>query len=266
MNRLLKIEWYKLKYHTPFWIFAGLHIVILLLVFLSGKFFLDFLSIKGESIDKIVDPSKIPIYEFPDVWHNITYVAGFLKIILAIYVIISICNEISYGTLRQNIMNGLGRGEFIVSKLFMILILSIMSTLFLLITGLTLGFIYTPDVDMHAVVKYSGFLPAYFLQLNCYMLLALLLGLLIKRTGVTMGLLILYTLIVEPIIVFRIKTEWIKNLFPLKAINNLVHMPFGKYLLRETQDYVAIQDIGIAFMYMAIYIYLIFLVLRKRDL
>jgi ABC-2 type transport system permease protein len=99
-----------------------------------------------------------------------------------------------------------------------------------------------------------------------YLLAAFLLALVIRRTGLTMGLLILYTYIIEPIIVFRIKTDWIKGLFPLKAINNLIHIPFSKYLLRETQDYVAIQDLGIALAYTAIYIYLIYLVLKKRDL
>ncbi|MBN1414402.1 MAG: hypothetical protein JW973_04825 [Bacteroidales bacterium] len=266
MKRLLRIEWYKLKYHTPFWIFAGLHIAILLLVFLSAKFFLDFLAGKGEMINNVIDPSRIPVFEFPDVWHNITYVAGFLKIILAIYIIISLCNEISYGTLRQNIMNGMSRSEFMLSKFFLILLLSLSATVFLLITGLTMGFIYTEETAISSIIQYTGFLPAYFLQVTIYQLMAFLLALVIRRTGISMGLLILYTYIVEPIIVFRIKTVWIKGLFPLKAINNLIRLPFGKYAFRETQDFIAIQDIGIALAYTALFVYLIYLVLKKRDL
>jgi ABC-2 type transport system permease protein len=266
MKRLLKIEWYKLRHHTPFWIFAGLHIVILLLIFLSAKFFLDFLAGKGEMIRDVIDPSRIPVLQFPDVWHNITYIAGFLKIILAIYVIISVCNEISYSTLRQNIMNGMSRSEFVISKFFLILLFSLSATAFLLVTGLSFGFIYTASIKLHFVIKYIGFLPAYCMQVTMYLLVAFLLALVVKRTGLTMGLLILYTYIVEPIIVFRIKTDWIKSLFPLRAINNLIRLPFSKYLLRETQDYVALQDLGIALAYTALFVYLIFLVLKKRDL
>jgi len=266
MKRLFTIEWYKLRDHSPFWIFAVLHIVILLLVFLSAKFFLDFLAGQGKMISEVVDPSLIPVFVFPDVWHNLAYIAGFLKIIPAIYVIISVCNEISYGTMRQNIMNGMSRSEFMRSKFFLILILSLSVTLFLLIAGLTLGFIYSRDIEMHSVIKYSGFLAAYFLQVTIYQLFAFLLALLIKRTGLTMGLLILYTYVVEPIVVFRIKTEWIRGLFPLKAINNLIRLPFGKYMLRETQDYVAIQDLSIALVYAVLFVCLIYLVLRKRDL
>jgi len=266
MKRLFTIEWYKLRDHSPFWIFAALHIVILLLVFLSAKVFLDFLAGKGDMINGTIDPSLIPVFVFPDVWHNITYIASFMMIIPAIYVIISVCNEITYGTIRQNIMNGLSRGEFIRSKFFLILILSISVTLFLLIAGLTLGFIYTSEVEMHSIVKYSGFLAAYFLQVTLYQLIAFLLALLIKRTGLTMGLLIIYTYVVEPIVVFRIKTGWIKGLFPLEAINNLIRLPFGKYMLRETQDYVGLPDLGIALAYAVLFIYLIDLVLKKRDL
>jgi ABC-type transport system involved in multi-copper enzyme maturation permease subunit len=266
MKRLFFIEWYKLKNHSPFWIFAGLHILILLLIFLSAKFFLDFLASKGEMINKAVDPAMVPVFVFPDIWHNMTYIAGFLKIIPAIYVIISVCNEISYGTMRQNIMNGLSRGEFMKSKFFLILILSLSVTLFLLVAGLTLGFIYTREIVMHYIIKYSGFLAAYFLQVTVYQLIAFLLALLIKRTGLTMGLLIIYTYIVEPIIVFRIKSGWIKGLFPLKAINNLIRFPFGRYMFRETQDYVAIQDLSIVLAYAVLFIFLIYLVLRKRDL
>jgi hypothetical protein len=239
---------------------------ILLLVFFSAKKFLDFLSGKGESLGEIVDPSRLPILEFPDIWHNIAYVAGFLKIILAIYVIISICNEISFGTLRQNVMNGMSRVEFMISKFMLIIILAVSATLVLFVSGLVLGFIYTEEIDWHSLVKYIGFLPAYFLQVSIYMLLAFLLALLIKRTGLTMGLLILYTYIIEPIIVFRIKTEWIKDIFPLRAINNLIRLPFNKYLLRETQDYVAIQDLAIALAYAVLIIFLIYQLLTKRDL
>jgi hypothetical protein len=220
----------------------------------------------GHSLGNIVDLSAIPIYQFPDIWHNLTYVASYLKFILAIYVIISITSEISYNTLRQNIMNGLSRPDFIVSKLFRVFILAVGSALFLFISGLAIGISSTPDLQVHDMIKYSGFIPAYFLLLSAYLIFALLIGLLIKRTGLAMGLMFLYTLIIEPVVVFRIKVEWIKDLFPLEAISNLIHMPFGKYALREVQDYVALKDIVIVSGYSLLFILCIYLLLRKRDL
>jgi hypothetical protein len=96
MNPLIRIELIKIKSNASFWVLVSLHVGIILLVVLSGKVFLNTLSINGENISKMIDPSNIPLYQFPDIWHNITYVAGYLKFILAIYMIISITSEISY--------------------------------------------------------------------------------------------------------------------------------------------------------------------------
>jgi ABC-2 type transport system permease protein len=266
MNGIIRIELQKLRSHITFWVLTILYLVILILVFFSGKLLLDFLASKGEMINNIIDPSKVPIYDFPDVWHNLTYVAGFLKFILAIYLIISITNEINYGTLRQNIINGLSRWDFLVSKLVLVLLLAIGSTIFILFMGFLFGFLYSHTTELKDIVTYMVFLPGYLLQISTYLVFALLLGLLIKRAGLAMGLLFLYTLIIEPIVVFRIKTGWIKGLFPVRAMNNLIRFPFKKYALREIQDYIAWQDTLIVCIYAFLFISLIYLILKKRDL
>jgi ABC-2 type transport system permease protein len=266
MTRLFRIELIKIRSNAAFWVLTSLHIGIILLVVLSGHIFLKTISVNGESISNLLDTSAIPLYQFPDIWHNVTYVAAYLKFILAIYIIISIASEISYDTLRQNIMNGLSRADFIVSKYFLVLMLALGSTIFVFITALILGITNTAEFEAHDLIKYSGFIPAYFLLLTAYLIFAVLIGLLIKRTGLAMGLMFLYTIIIEPVIALRIKTEWIKGLFPLKAINNLIHMPFGKYALREVQDYVSVKEIGIVTIYIIVFTWLIYLLLRKRDL
>jgi hypothetical protein len=43
-------------------------------------------------------------------------------------------------------------------------------------------------------------------------------------------------------------------------------MPFGKYALREVQDYVAMKDVAIVLVYIILFIYCIYLLLKKRDL
>jgi ABC-2 type transport system permease protein len=266
MNRLFKIELIKIRSNASFWVLTSLHVAIVILVVLSGKIFLHNLSFNGGSLANLANPENIPLYQFPDIWHNIAYVAAYLKFMLAIYVIISITSEISYNTLRQNIMNGLSRGEFIISKLFLVGLLALCSTVFLFFAGLITGLISTPDLQLHYVIKYSGFIPAYFMELTAYLIFAMLIGLLIKRTGLAMGLMVLYTLIIEPLIVLRFNSDWVKGLFPLRAINNLIHMPFGKYIFREVQDYVSLKELAIVAVYIALFIYLIHLLLKKRDL
>jgi ABC-type transport system involved in multi-copper enzyme maturation permease subunit len=266
MKRLFRIELIKLRGNASFWILASLHIGIILLVVFSSKVFLRTLTLDIKGISMLMDPSRIPLLQFPDIWHNLTYIAAYLKVILLIYVIISITGEISYNTLRQNIMNGLSRTDFIVSKLFMVIILSIGSTLLILVTGLVTGFINTPHPELSEIIRYMGFVPGYFLLLTAYLIFALCIGLWIKRTGLALGLMFLYTVIIEPIIIFNIHTPWIKGMFPLRAISNLIPMPFGKYVFREVQDYIAIKDIAIVSGYIMIFILIMYLLLRRRDL
>ncbi len=266
MNRLVRLEWIKIRSNATFWVMVGLHVGIVLLVVLSGKIFIRNLNINGNSIKELANMANIPLYQFPDIWHNITYVAGFLKFILAIYMIISITNEVTYDTLRQNIMNGLSRVDFIISKLVLVFILAAGSTLFVFVTGFVVGLTNTSDLALHDMIKYSGFIPAYFLQLIAYLVFAFLIGLLLKRTGLAMGLMFLYTLIIEPVIALRLKSGLVKGFLPMKSINNLIHMPFGKYLLREVQDYVRFSEIIIVLAYTGIFIWFIYLLLKKRDL
>lgn len=266
MRKLIHIELIKIRSNATFWVLAGLHAGIILLVLLSGKIFLRSIDIGGDYLGNLVDPAGIPLYQFPDIWHNFAYIAAYLKFILALYVIISITSEISYDTLRQNVMNGLSRTDFILSKLGLILIMAAASTVFLFVVTLVTGLVSTPDLTIHNLVRYSGFIPAYFLELTVYLVFALLIGMFVRRTGLAIGLLFLYTLIIEPVIALRIRNDVIKGLLPLKAINNLIHMPFGRYALREIQNYVALHEVLIALLYLGLFIYLTYLLLQKRDL
>ncbi len=266
MIRLLSIEWQKHKSNTAFWVLGVLYLAVLGLVFTSGKLLLDFLAGKGEMINNIVNPANVPIYQFPDVWHNFTYVAGFLKVIPAIYIIIAITNEINFDTLRQNIMNGMSRWDFIIGKIWLICILGLASMFFVFITGLIFGLTQTQNITFKNVMMYSEFLPGYFLEIIAYLIFALFLGLLIKRAGLGIGLLLIYTMLIEPIIVWRVKVDWVKEIFPVKAINNIIHFPFPKYVLQEVQDYLAFRDVFIVLIYVILFVYLIYLLLAKRDL
>lgn len=266
MKKLIRIEVVKIRSNATFWVLAGLHAAIILLVLTTGKLVLRSINLDGENLGNLVDPAEIPLYQFPDIWHNFAYVAAYLKFILGIYIIISITSEISYDTLRQNIMNGLSRADFILAKLVLILIIAAASTFFLFAITLVFGLISTPGLELHDLIRYSAFIPAYFLELCVYMVFALLIGTFVRRTGLSIGLLFLYTLIIEPVIALRIKSDMIKGFLPLRAINNLIHMPFGRYALREVQDYVAFGEVLIAVSYLILFLYLVYLLLQKRDL
>ncbi|ELR73564.1 hypothetical protein C900_02649 [Fulvivirga imtechensis AK7] len=266
MLRLLRIDLKKLVNYRAFWVLNIMYGLLIFSIPISVMEFLKWLKEKGAELDGF-DPMKIPVLHFPDIWQNITYVYVFLKIFLAIVVIISISNEYSYKTIRQNIIDGMSRVDFIKSKLLTILLLSLGSTLFVFLTGLLTGFIYTPNVAVSDMFTGIEFVFAYFLDLFTYLVFAFLLTVLLKRSALTIFILLLY-LPIEYAITGNLpeSMEFIAEYFPLHAINNLIEFPFAKYWFQEIQDYVSLSAVGVVFVYLALFIYAIYAKLKASDL
>ena len=268
MTRLLTLEWLKLRHYRPFWILLTLYFVVLGLVSCSVMFFFEYLASQGAKFDGI-DPTMIPFYDFADIWQNLTYLATFFKIFLGFIVVISITNEYDYKTIRQNIIDGLTKWEFIGTKLLVILALSVVNTLFVFGVGLVMGWIYSPVQGAGAVFAQTEFLFAYFLDVLTFLVFALLVGMLIRRTGFAIVLLAFYALFIEPIGTTILMATYPEvsfyQYFPIRAINNLIAVPFTKYAFREVQDFVAIHDVVVVIVYLAGFTFLNYWLLKVRD-
>jgi len=268
MLRLLKIDLLKLVNYKTFWVMSGLYALLILSIPTSVMEFLKWLNAKGaEMFGGDIDLMKIPVLYFPDIWHNITYVFIFLKIFLAILIIITVSNEFSYKTIRQNVIDGLSRFDFIKSKLLMILVLCLGSTMLVFLTGLFTGLVYTPDVSIADMFSGIQFLFAYFLDIFAYSIFAFLLTVLIKRSGLTIALLVL-SMPIEYTITANLPESLssIIQYFPLHAINNLIEVPFPKYAFMEIQDTVSMTFVGVVVVYIALFIYAIYAKLQRSDI
>ena len=116
MINLLKIELKKTVTNKTFWVLTGLYVLLLGLVFFGVQSVINEISTNASKTSSISIP-KVSIYNFPDIWQNLTYLAGFFKIFLAVVVIIFITNEFSFKTIRQNIITGMSRVDFIFYKM-----------------------------------------------------------------------------------------------------------------------------------------------------
>ncbi len=272
MIRLFIIEWIKIRSYRSFQILTGLYFLVVGVVCGSGGLLLHYLKEKGLNY-KGVDPTMLPIYSFPDVWQNITFVAARLKIFLAFIVIISLTNEITYKTLRQNIIDGLSRVDFMISKFAMILVFSIANTILVFVFGFIMGLIYSHDISIGVIFTNMQFLGAFFLNVFAFLVFAFMLGLLIKRTGIVIVFLGLYAGFIEPIMTL-IMTEApkLKNnigviapYFPVKAIRDLISEPFLKYAFQEIQDYVSFTNVSVVIVQLLFYFTFIYLLLKWRS-
>ncbi len=276
MKRLLQIEWLKLKHYRPFWVLTGLYALLVTLICVGIHFFLIFLKNEGADYHGI-DPTIIPFYDFPDVWQNITYIATFFKIFLAFIVIITTSNEIINKTLRQNIIDGMGKKRWIQSKLILIGGLSLAATILLFIIGLLTGLVLSHPYGYAHILESTSFLFVYWLEVFTFLSFALFLILLIRRSGLVIVGLMMYTFAFEPFLSvilmyppnefnFPAYTYDLAQLMPIRALNNLIHVPYQRYALREIQDFVSLKEVFVVVCWLAFYVSMSYLILKKRDL
>jgi len=238
--------------------------VVLVLISMNFNSFLKNANLMVNDIPDI-DLALKPILQFPDVWQNLTYIAGYFKIILALVVITSVCNEFTYGTVRQNIIDGFSRKEWILSKIGLAKILALSSTLLVVAIGLVLGFSQGVDLQIADVFTRMDFVLAYFIELLVYFIYALFLALVLKRTGLAIILLLVYDLILEPILSWSVPDS-ISDFMPMSTLDNLNTFPFTKYIGNEVQSFVSLEQFVWAIGYGVVFGLLSYLILKKKDL
>jgi ABC-type transport system involved in multi-copper enzyme maturation permease subunit len=267
MLHLLKIDLKKLTSYRTFWVVCGLYFFTLAFVTASGMEFLKWIASKGAEFGANININRIPLYHFPDVWQNLVFISGMFKIVLAIMVVISITNEYQYRTIRQNIIDGMSRWEFLQSKMLTNVLLSLMSVAMVFVIALVTGFIYSPQIEIADVLSDLEFFPAYFLEIFAFLSYALMLGIIVQRSGLTIILLLLSHMI-EAIIKVNIPeaAAGLKDFFPMQSITNLISMPFARYALQEIQDYVAIGAVLIALAWTFLFNYFAYFRLKKSDI
>ena len=274
MMRALKLEWLKIRNYRIFWILTAMYLLALVIIASGGMFLLEWLKSEGANFQGI-NPTIIPIYDFPDIWQNTTYLASFIKVFLAFIVIISVNNDLTYNTLRQNIIDGISKKEYIFSKLWFIVVMAAVSVLILFVLGLINGSIYSHVWGAEYIFDEMEFLAVFFYEVIIYCTLAFLLSLLIKKAGFVIVALFLYTLMFEPIATavlinapnFRdgIAPD-IAQFFPIKSLNNLIAVPYGRYVFMEIEDNVPLKALAIATGWFVVYLSSIFYILNRRDL
>jgi ABC-2 type transport system permease protein len=267
MLHLLKIDLKKLTSYRTFWVVGGLYFLTLGFGAASGMEFLKWVARTFEDFGQNLNIDRIPLYHFPDVWLNLLWTAGWLKIVLAVLVVISVTNEFTYRTIRQNIIDGLSRSQFLLSKILTNVLLSLISVAMMFVIGLVTGLIYSPVIDIGRMITDLEFFPVYFLEVFFFLSYALMLGILIQRSGLTIILLLLSQMI-EIIITANID-EYVPGLipyFPMKSIWYLIDCPFPRYAFQQIKDYVNPWMVAAVIAWTVLFNYFSYLKLKRADL
>lgn len=268
MIRLIKIEFMKLKNTKFFWVFTILFSIFLLSVPLFSKAFLDYFTAQGAEIYGI-GLNDLPLFDFIDIWQNLTYIYKWPAILLAFIPVISMANEFRYGTVKQNIIDGLSRSELIYSKILFAAVVSILMGLVVLVIGLIMGYMWSQVTDFSYVVKNIEFIPAFMLVLFSYQLFCLLITLLIKRSGITILLLLFYFFSLEAIaygvIAWDYKKPFLTNFLPLRGSGNIISNPFPKFFFKEVTTTLTVTNTLFTLGYITLFIVLSLWIFKRRD-
>lgn len=269
MLHLLKIDLKKMTNYRTFWIIAGMYFLVLGFGAASGMEVLNWLKRTFEDFGGDININRIPLYHFPDVWLNLIWCAGLLKIVLAVMVVISVTNEYTYRTLRQNIIDGLSRSQFLFTKVLTNIILSLTSVVLIFVIGLVTGLIYSPSSEYSKVITDIEFFPVYFLEIFMFLSYALMLGILVQRAGLTIIILLLSHAI-EAIITENIVKDYITpdlvDFFPMRALWNVIEWPFPRYAFQQIKDYVDFKSVAIVVSWIFSFNYFSYLRLKRSDI
>ena len=278
MLRLLQIEFHKLKYSRASIVLITTYFLLLASIALFASIKFDIGSIKFQLAEQ-------GIFNFPYIWHFNTFVAAFFKIFLLLVIVSMTANEYSNNTIKQNLIDGLSKKEFILSKFYMVIVFSAISTIFVFIVSLVLGLIYSNYTEVGIIFSDMWFLLAFFIKLVGFFSLGLFLGILIKRSAFAVGGMIILFLAeffsyVAISVSNRGDKDFADSIFqftPFKSMWNLIDEPGSrlsavKAVAKQVgedlnYDYaVHWYEIAIVLGWTAIFIFLSYRLLKARDL
>lgn len=276
MLRLLTIEYHKLKHNKTAKVLIYGYFILITFIALLASIEFPFQGINFRLADQ-------GIFNFPFIWHFNGWFAAILKFFLAVVIVSMTANEYSNRTLKQNLIDGLSKKEFILSKFLTVIVFSAISTVFLFIMNLILGLAFSDFNEVSIIFSGLEFLLGFFLKLVGFFSFCLFLGVLIKRSAFALGLL-LFWWIIEWVILGVV--SWFTNkdigwavwdFLPLGSMQNLINQPFTRLNVIQSAadqlqtdvnfDYaVHWYEILIVSVWTFLFIYWSYALLKRRDL
>jgi hypothetical protein len=149
---------------------------------------------------------------------------------------------------KQNVIDGLSKKEFILSKVLTIGLLSLISTLVVFFMGLILGFSFSKTSDFTLVIKEFYFILGYFLKLFTFLSFLFFITVLLKRVVFVFLSFFLWWIVELILLVVEYSSKVVEKFdnqgnritevpfiisdyLPLNVMSNLIDEPFQRIQL-----------------------------------
>ena len=281
MLRLLNIEFHKLKHNRASRVLTIIYFALLTSIALIAAIKFDIGPVKFHLAEQ-------GIFNFPYIWHFSTFMASIFKFFLLLVIVSMMANEYSNRTLKQNLIDGLSKQEFILSKFYTVVVFAAISTLFVFVVSLILGLIYSDYNEVAIIFSDMEYLFAFFIKLVGFFSFGLFFGILVKRSAFAVGALLVWFFIESIFKGFLFwkfrdlestsdKVNQIMQFLPLESMSNLIKEPFTRLNAVQSvakqigedlsKDFsVHSYQIAIVLFWTFLFIYSSFRLLKKRDL
>lgn len=231
MLKYLQIEWMKIKNYRVFQVFSALYMLgIIIIIYIFYKVYISLIA----NIQQQLTGAKAPgsdifgLFSSDNIWYTVCFSTSFLLYLPGMIIINLFVNEVNFKTHRQNIIDGWKRETFIYSKIGLIICMSLAITLMNLIAT------YIMCRITETSFSFSGIevLGLSFLQSFIYIMFALLLAILFRRSGIAIIVFFAYGLLLEYLFIWLANkiTPGAGNFLPLQIADSLVIFPKARKL------------------------------------
>lgn len=214
-------------------------------------------------------PDLEEVSSFPNIWAYGAYGASWMNLLVSIIIVVITSNEIKYKTLKQNVIDGLSKKQVIVSKFYLIFILSTIITLYTFLTCVVFGFIYS---DSYAIFEGIYPLGIYFLQTIGYFSFAFFLTILLKAPALSI-ILFICSFALESLLGLLAIPSHIYAYFPLNTLSSLTPFPLFREMIEQTRkhsnDFYLVEPymrVIVGTIYITVLVTACYYILKRRDL
>lgn len=272
MLNILKTEWLKIRNYPAFWL-------VMLMTALSYPginllFWYEYQEITKKELatGKIVKMLLGNPFAFPETFHTAAFFSSCFVFIPAIVVMLLITNEYTFKTNRQNIIDGWSRNSFILGKFFDVLIITLMVTLLYAVIAYIIGILATKTLVAADIWKNAKYVPLFMLQTFSQLSFAFLIGYLVRKAFIALGIFVFYSIILENAAagVARWKFHDLGRFLPLEISDRLIPVPafVGRFDEKSYAEKLTAIDTHIVYTLIltALIWGVIYIVNKKRDL
>lgn len=228
MLRNLQIEWMKIKNYRVFQVFSILYLLgILIIIYIFYKIYISFIGQLQKAMTGVSNEASdmLGLFSTDNLPYTVCFWTSLLLYLPGMIIINLFINEVNFKTHRQNIIDGWKRETFILTKISLIACLSVAIMIMNFLAMVIMAQITDAEITTDAVIV-SLFS---FLQAFVYLMFALFLATLFRRSGIAIIVYFIYGIILEWLLwwlVVKIHPS-LPYFLPLQSSDSLI--PFSRF-------------------------------------